>query len=62
MESADLEAKMGLGMASPPGASVMADLLHDAGIKFIRLTKEEDIRNLGPFTEMVEKTLGFVPE
>ncbi len=40
----------------------MADLLHDAGIKVIRLTKEEDIRNLGPFTEMVEKTLGFVPE
>jgi iron(III) transport system substrate-binding protein len=49
----------GRGAATPPDASKLAAMLHNAGIEFIRIDKIEDIRDFLEYAEFALKCLGF---
>jgi ABC-type Fe3+ transport system substrate-binding protein len=61
-ESIEIHRALGRGLASPPGASQMADLLHAAGVEYINITKTEELRELDKFSLTVEEVLGFRPQ
>ena len=50
------------GLATPPDASPVAQLLAKARIKFNRVASIEEVENYLRFTEAVVKTMGFLPQ
>ena len=50
------------GLAYPPEASPLAQLLTEAGIKYHRVASMEDVADYLRFTEVVVKTMAFLPE
>jgi ABC-type Fe3+ transport system substrate-binding protein len=61
-ECVEMHKSLGRGLAYPPGASQMADLLQAAGVEYISMTKLEELRELDKFSLMVEEVLGFRPQ
>jgi len=49
-------------LALPPEASPLAQVLSNAGVKFHRVASVEEVEDYLRFSEMVVKTMGFVPK